>query len=106
MAPDPMATYLLSQKRYTIYHTIPIPFHHSIANRRNTNHPILLGNHTWIGAAHFFFFFFLVEESSQGLSACFQRIISFYFMLSPEEVTTKKRGKINFICFSPPVAIE
>jgi len=27
-------------------------------------------------------------------------------MLSPEEVTTKKRGKINFICFSPPVAIE
>jgi len=100
-----MATYLLSQKRYTIYHTIPIPFHHSIANRRNTNHPILLGNHTWIGAAHFFFFF-LVEESSQGLSVCFQRIISFYFMLSPEEVTTKKRGKINFICFSPPAAIE
>lgn len=85
------------------YHPHSIPPLHRESPEYESSYPFGQPHMDWRRPL---FFFFFVQESSQGLSVCFQRIISFYFMLSPEEVTTKKRGKINFICFSPPVAIE
>jgi len=82
--PEPMTMYLLSQKRYTIpNHTTPTP------NTRNTNHPWA----TTHGLAPPPF----LEESSQGLPVCFQRIISFYFMLSPK--SDHQKGKNKFYLF-------